>query len=588
MTRPAKPLPPEGYTAVVYAHGMGSQRRFQETGRLLDALDTYQHRALAIRGEALGRLQGIKAHEETWQKAVAEANDASGQVPFVQVIHEAGEDQGQEVRFYEIFWADQMTGSGVWDMVKWIILQAMRPFRWWRAPWRSFHRQRRAVLAELYERQMATGDTTSAGEYGKLLELYGRFDGLEAKRAYPDGDFEGFLAFVQEQLEGHPVRAEALGKLALRWKKAGRAEEWGHAIGTLSLIAAILVTLLGLFWSVGQGLGWLRAMIAGGRIGAGPGELLSFLPDPTWKATAGVALSLVLAAGLGRFLRRSISDVAAWTTYAEADKGHDERKAVLAVGRCVLQQVLLDKACHRVVVIGHSLGTSVACDTILAIARANRVRKAHDGLEPLTVSLSPISHLVTLASPIDKIAYFFEQHVAGHRFARVLESLRGDLGDDPFTRTDGKLGVRWINFWDEADPISGPLHSPVSREQLEPRIENIHVPSLAFPLPGQAHSAYFENRKVVATLFDVIFRPDALPPKPALGASPFGLGQGQGGARDIYRLALTVPWLLLVGLISYRVGQQGLMFAAAGGAVFLILGLFVAFRIKRKGNLDPL
>ena len=576
----------QGYTAVVYAHGMGSQRRFQEIGRLIDALDTYQHRAFTQRNESLGRLMAIRAREETWQEQVKAENGVSGQIPFVQVIYKATpESPGNQIRFYEIYWADRMAGSGVLDVLKWIGLQSLRPFRWWGAPWRSFHRQRRSVLAEMYEQEIAAGAVEWPGDYDHLLDIYDRFDGLAAKRTYPAGDFAEFLQLVEARCAGHPDRAKRLTALAWRWRAAGRKEEWHNAGGILSLLVAIAVALIGLIWAATQVVEWLRATLASDS--AGPRSLLSLLPEPTVGAMAGIVGWLVLSFGLGAFLKRSIADVAAWTTYAEAEKGHEERKAVLSVGCCVLQQVLLDPDCSRVVVVGHSLGTSVACDTVLALARANRVRASRAGPEPLKLPLERLSHLVTLASPIDKIAYFFESHVASHRFARVLESLRGDLGDAPFTQA-GQTGMRWINFWDAADPISGPLHSQISRHGMEPRVENIHVSSLSFPLPGTAHSAYFENRKVIGTLFDVIFRPEQLSPRPVPGPSPFGLGDSGRRAQIIYWIMLSVPWLFLLALVGQLAGSESLYRAAGLCGVLLALGLAAVFLLRGRTKLDPL
>ena len=44
MTQSESAAPEPGrYTAVVHFHGMGSQRRLEETSRMIDALDSYQY-----------------------------------------------------------------------------------------------------------------------------------------------------------------------------------------------------------------------------------------------------------------------------------------------------------------------------------------------------------------------------------------------------------------------------------------------------------------------------------------------------------------------------------------------------------------
>lgn len=60
VARPDEPRNRERqYTAVVYFHGMGSQRRYEELSRLVHALDIYDH--LRPEDPGWGRLRFIRA-----------------------------------------------------------------------------------------------------------------------------------------------------------------------------------------------------------------------------------------------------------------------------------------------------------------------------------------------------------------------------------------------------------------------------------------------------------------------------------------------------------------------------------------------
>ena len=52
-------VPDGGYTAVIYFHGIGEQRRYEETSRLVDSIDRYLAGCFS-RGKPKGMLMGIK------------------------------------------------------------------------------------------------------------------------------------------------------------------------------------------------------------------------------------------------------------------------------------------------------------------------------------------------------------------------------------------------------------------------------------------------------------------------------------------------------------------------------------------------
>jgi hypothetical protein len=261
----------------------------------------------------------------------------------------------------------------------------------------------------------------------------------------------------------------------------------------------------------------------------------------------------------------------------------------------LLTHVLDDPACERVTIVAHSLGTSVAHDALLALTRRNRAFKPDDPIAG-PVPMTKIEHFVTMGSPIDKIEYFFESYSSpSHRFKRVVEALRGDIGSPPFSRNNRPY-IHWINFWDQGDAISGGLHSPTAAANSNQRVDNVHVANFRFPDPGASHGGYFNNRTVIDTLFRVIYRragsfrtlAQPAPGKPYDYASVYE-GPGEPlGTRSVYAvLAFATPPLVVIGLLAWlfnvRLLGYGAWGLAAVAAIVLVVG-YVASRIEGQRN----
>ena len=122
---PAPAVSKAPYSAVVYFHGMGSQRRYEETSRLVDCLDRYvvgRHRE----GKSLGVLRDIKARVEPL-RSNSPSNDIVGYIRTRFLNLDAGE--ASTVRFYEAYWAPVMAGNkSAWGIAKWAFRQPLRPW----------------------------------------------------------------------------------------------------------------------------------------------------------------------------------------------------------------------------------------------------------------------------------------------------------------------------------------------------------------------------------------------------------------------------------------------------------------------------
>jgi hypothetical protein len=432
------------YSSVVYFHGMGSQRRYEETSRLVDCLDKYlvrQHRS----GNSLGMLRNIRARVEPLRGD----SQLKGIIGYIRTIFSGGPQAPppSSVRFYEVYWAPVMADSkSAWGVAKWLFKQPLRPWRTLRAPWRERQRLRRASVVALFERERAAHDETALRDYTALIKLYDDFEGLDAQRRFPAGTFGEFLSFVAEESESRPETAKRRLAIARAWFATYRRQELRNACA-LAIIVLVLVLLAG-------GVLFGILVVLHSALAFRPlADLLKQFGAPLeadGKTVIAIATALVSFVGISRFLTDYLGDVEAWATYEETDIKYVARNKVLDQSLEVLAHVLCDPACERVTVVAHSLGTSVAHDALLALTRRNRAYRPEDPIAG-PVPMHKIEHFVTMGSPIDKIEYFFESYSSpSHRYKRVIEALRGDIGSPPFMR-NRRPHIHWINFWDQGD-----------------------------------------------------------------------------------------------------------------------------------------
>lgn len=552
------------HVGVVYFHGMGSQRRYEETSYLVDQIDRYlgnRHRS----GASLGLLRDITACVEPLHPAAGQP----GTIGYIRAKFSAGPQtpEAQTLRFYEVYWAPVMAEQkSPLRVLKWIFSQPLRPFKTLRSPWRERQRLRRAALVAMFERERATATPQQLQDYRELLQAYDAFEGLPQQRRFPEGSFDQFIAFVGESEPADPNAAVRRQALARRWQSTYQADEIRNAVVLFTMALALLLC----------GAAAIAATLLALQHGLGFGPIAKFVSDwnipikADWSAALLVLGTVAGLFGLTRFLTDYMGDVEAWATYEETDARHMARNKVLERSLEVLTHAFSDPACERVAVVAHSLGTSVAHDALLALSRRNRAYKPED---PMTgpVPLTKLEHFVTMGSPIDKIEYFFESYASNsHRYKRVVEDLRGDIGSPPFSR-NGKPHVHWINFWDQGDPISGPLHSPAGSERLVQRVDNVHVASYRFPAPGASHAGYFGNETVIGCLFQAIcnragsFRALKQPgPKQSYDYESvyLGLGEPLGARKGFAWMALLTPWLAAAGVAGWFLGAPYLALGA--------------------------
>lgn len=587
-TEPAAAEPAKAKKAhhsVVYVHGIGSQRRYEETSRVVDRLDQYARTSVL---KQFGSLVGIRARVEPRNR-----DPKANEIGYINVVH-SGAGGRRVVRFYEAYWAPVMADvTSAKDVLKWLFTQPSRPWKTLLAPWRERQRLRRSSLVALFEASLRKPTLYEDDDFRDLLKDYYEFEGMDAQRDHAEGSFSEFLAFVGGRHKD-AVKRGRMRALAETWRATYRGEELRNMVALTTMALGLVLVFAGLVLVI------LNVL----ELGAGLSPVAALLEKTgtEFTPTIGTALAMVIflagAFNLSRALTDYLGDVQAWATYEETDAKHVARRKALDECMAVLTHVLRDETCERVTVVAHSLGTSIAHDALLALERRNQARRPIAPEE--CVDLTKIRYFVTMGSPIDKIEYFFESYASrSHRYKRVVEALRGDISHSPFT-VRGKPYIHWINFWDDGDPISGALHSPAGAEVNIQRVDNVHVASLWFPAPGGSHSGYFDHRTVIAGLFRIIFLrpPDFADAKSVADYQDIFLPEGDptGGRAVFLRLAGAVPWLALAGALAWGVAwlfdipsMRPVGMAAGGLALAIAVFLGVAYRVSRhKGQRTPI
>ncbi len=573
------------HASVVYVHGMGSQKRYQEVSRLVDALDQWADENRTEDGG--GRLRGIRPRLEPCRPS------GEGEVAYVDVTRLPGTTGAQgrkHVRFYEAYWAPIAAGgTSPRQVLLWIVRQCANPLRALASPWRTRSRLRRALLHHLHASEVDAGGTWTEADFGRLLAAYDAFEEPDARRDHPDGTFADFEDFLDERREA-AGSGEDLVPRARAWHRAFVRNE----LGTLAVLATVLLVLALGVAALVAGAWFLWRYLSGTSLAASLSSAGIDFPVASWESLCAVVGFALSAVGLRGFLRDYAGDVMLWCTYEETDERHRRRRAILDRAVETLRHVLADPDCDRVVVVSHSLGTAIAADALLALGQHDRAREG----DPSTcLPLHRLDQLVTLASPVDKIHYFFESYQSReHRYTRVVEDLRGDLGTLPFTVRE-RAHVHWVNVWDRADVVSGPLTTPTNRTRHDLTVDNVEVGIGSALNPGAAHSAYFTSSLVRGWLYEIIFEgrwsfhPAPPAPAPSPPAAPFprlGPGAGRRFTALWHSLALAVPWVAVAVLVTRLLGLERSVVEALTHVAFASVALVVlGWLVRRPRRATP-
>lgn len=478
------------YVAILSVHGIGRHQRHENAGALLEAIET------AIRSGAVDDRAIIEVETglEPGRFPVVEEY-----IPFLRFRHARRRHWGRlhpgaHCRIYEVNWSPETrAGIGAASMVRWVFATMLATFR---IGSRNWLRRSRLRLARLHMLVSGPAPSVSGHLAVTLSAAYRHYRGSlgtahrRKSTTRSNGRYADLLAFTARRASDSVSNCELEIAMA-RWRRARLPAERGSHAASVLLLAAT-----GVF---GLTVAAITQIISE----------FSTSDDPIrfWGI---LAVGLLVAAPLlvaRHLLTTLISDVRYWAAISENDLYNDARAAVLRRATALIRHVVADPRCRRLVIVAHSLGTAIAHDALRELGRRTRAGLEAHGADD---GYTKIDTLITLGSPIDKLACLFES-TDGRTYREELlrDQLTGDLSGLPFV-VDGKQTIRWINFWDPADPVSDPLYTPLGSSTegnrfVTAEIENVEVRNTAAVDPGASHVRYLKNPRVAARLHQEVF-----------------------------------------------------------------------------------
>lgn len=206
-----------------------------------------------------------------------------------------------------------------------------------------------------------------------------------------------------------------------------------------------------------------------------------------------------------------IGDVAIYTTTDVKSKHYDIRKTILDDSVDEVKALINDKNYDEIVLVGHSLGSVIAFDTL------NRVNHAMNTDGKIKDLAGKIKGLVTFGSPLDKIAFFFREHTKEEQYIRRqilahfhgFKSLNLNLQENEM-KVENPIKpyldhVRWVNFWDPKDPVCGQLDFYKDVKNVQCDMGEKY---------GLSHTKYWSYEKMYVDICDQLFSQDVKEAKP--------------------------------------------------------------------------
>jgi hypothetical protein len=324
---------------------------------------------------------------------------------------------------------------------------------------------------------------------------------LASVRTWAEQVFESIPA---PQLQGFAVviilAAGLLAAAAMFTRAVLRSSEKVIQGQGMLLILSVLTFLVNLaaiagyiwIWRDPQGSGWEL-----------PGRL-AFLQSPLWVWPFLIAFS----AKVRELMVQYVGDVAIYVTSNKLDRFDEVRGKIKEAARSVASAVFTAYEQNsstflyeHVAVVGHSLGSVIAYDTL------NRLM-LDDWLADQALGIARRAKtMVTFGSPLNKTAFLFT--IQGKDSMHIRERLASTV--QPLIVSYPKFRkLKWINVYSRNDIISGPLEFydlpgfqdlPDDRRPGE-AVENVRDKDAAVPIV--AHVSYWKNKLVWQKLLSEI------------------------------------------------------------------------------------
>lgn len=509
----APTLPATPKTAILVCHGMGQQVQFSTLNDVVRAL-----------GKAQENLAGRALADEDVSVQMIRFEDS--QLPRAKVCLRDTQGHEREVHLYEAYWAVLTEGKvSTLDVLKFLIDAgragikfAINKFeRWMFGDWKTLPLGKSTVLL-LMMAVVIVLSVTALG-FSFFISLAAKLFGVLGlvKSGLPAINI--FIAHVFGFLYSLAAAGGLLGLLMvahLAWTAMrGRRPKTtpritlrivNVATGLLLLLATVPVGL-SLVYHLYDLLGPPLLPINAGLSSGGIGEFMArahahFAALPNHRA---IYLALWLAAALAFYVGRGflvtyVGDVAAYVSAHKVNKFFEVRQQIKDVGlksaRAAYEArnpVTNRFEYDEVLVVGHSLGSVVAYDTLNSMI--NRDMVANENLDVVGRTKA----LITFGSPLDKTAFLFRAQ-AEHEIVR--ESLAAAV--QPLIQSYEYRPAQWINIWSRLDWISGALEFYDDPKAPNPAKAVRNIEDLDASFPMAAHTQYWRHRIFGETLYKLI------------------------------------------------------------------------------------
>jgi hypothetical protein len=224
------------------------------------------------------------------------------------------------------------------------------------------------------------------------------------------------------------------------------------------------------------------------------GAVYGYVPislDIVLRIAAIWIIALAVSAIVRSFLVQYVGDVAIYVASHKLDRFYEARRAIKKESLRVLNAIYRHGGYAHHLLVGHSLGSVVAYDTLNRLLNESSIDPALDAPRRTRA-------LVTFGSPLDKTAFLFR---AQSEFSDVREAMAAAV--QPLITTYANRPI-WINVHAAGDPIGGRLDyydAPDARPSAgTPGGAVCNLRDDEAWIPIVAHTQYWTNRTLLETL----------------------------------------------------------------------------------------
>ena len=473
--------------AILLIHGVGQQKPYQ-------MLDRFARGLIDHYGPNIEKIE-----PELFQLSRRDSVRSRIRLKFKNSV---GRNHYQELDLYEFYWAGMVQGQvSLRQMLRWCFKTSFPPLKLW-----SQHTAMPSEIGKRFFELLPTLIREFATAFGLLLAIglvifpvpyiaiqardfvtagQNVLSILQSLNDTTPGLFGAVVLFIIGLLEVFIILNALQILIRLIFQQGMETQmlrRW--ALASIGLSILLLPSVWALFRLVRN---WEMENM---------GQVLAALFSPT---VSGGLISLVLAYGASRFLIDFVGDIPLYVEADEKSSFYRTRNQIKSAGTRMVTNLLDEEEYEAVYLVGHSLGSVIAYETINQILREHRAGAGYD--------MTKLQGLLTFGSPLDKIYYFFRDNVGNKQAirAQIQSFLHGfrrrssgrDYGPYRFARytVPSLKNLQWVNVYSAMDFVSDNLDFYHVDQQIH----------LMYYSPLTAHGAYWKDPKfycILATLIE--------------------------------------------------------------------------------------